>query len=75
MVDTYETTSKARDEIPVVLHPADYTTRPQIVTKESNGRYHDLLTELKDRTGTSVNMNIIFNDSSEPIVRTPHKAV
>ncbi len=75
MIDTYETTPEAVKEIPAVLHPADHTTRPQIVTKESNERYYDLLTEFKDRTGIGVVLNTSFNDSGEPIVRTPHEAV
>jgi carbamoyltransferase len=75
MIDTYETTPKAVDDIPAALHPRDNTTRPQVVTRERNERYYELLQELKEKTGIGVVLNTSFNDSGEPIVRTPREAV
>jgi carbamoyltransferase len=75
MIDTYDTTDKAVDDIPAVLHPRDNTTRPQVVTQERNKRYHKLLREFKKQTGIGVVLNTSFNDSGEPIVRTPREAV
>ncbi len=75
MIDTHETTSKAKKEIPAVLHPVDGTTRPQVVTKEQNERYYNLLHTMKEKTGVGVVLNTSFNDSGEPIVRTPRQAV
>jgi carbamoyltransferase len=75
MIDTYETTSVGKEEIPAVLHPADGTTRPQIVTKDRNRRYYRLLQEFKQRSGVGAVLNTSFNDSGEPIVRTPREAV
>jgi len=75
MIDTYETTERAREEIPAVLHPEDETTRPQIVDADRNERYHGLLRELKAETGVGAVLNTSFNDSGEPIVRTPREAV
>jgi len=75
MVDTHEVTDVARKEIPAVLHPSDKTTRPQIVFEETNPRYHRLLESFKEATGVGVVLNTSFNDSGEPIVRTPREAV
>lgn len=75
MIDTYETTATGKDEIPAVLHPADHTTRPQIVTEDRNKRYYDLLQGFKNLTGIGAVLNTSFNDSGEPIVRTPREAI
>lgn len=75
MIDTYDTTSEAEDDIPAVLHPGDKTTRPQVVTRDRNERYYKLLQKLKEKTGVGVVLNTSFNDSGEPIVRTPREAV
>jgi carbamoyltransferase len=75
MIDTYDTVNAARDEITAVLHPADNTTRPQVVLEETAPRYHRLLSEFRDATGVGVVLNTSFNDSGEPIVRTPREAV
>jgi carbamoyltransferase len=75
MIDTYETTPEGEDTIPAVLHPSDTTTRPQIVTEDRNKRYYELLQEFKSKTGVGAVLNTSFNDSGEPIVRTPHEAV
>lgn len=75
MIDTYDTTAAARSEIPAVLHPGDQTTRPQIVTEDRNKQYYNLLKAFKSKTSVGVVLNTSFNDSGEPIVRTPHEAV
>jgi carbamoyltransferase len=62
-----------RSDIPAVTH-VDYTARIQTVHKETNPRYHALLTRFKDRTGCSVLVNTSFNVRGEPIVGTPEDA-
>jgi carbamoyltransferase len=75
MIDTYDTTSEAHSKIPAVLHPNDDTTRPQVVTEDRNKNYYNLLQSFKLKTGVGVVLNTSFNDSGEPIVRTPREAV
>lgn len=75
MIDTYDTTDVASEAIPAVLHPADKTTRPQIVSETTNPRYNQLLSAFEERTGTGVLLNTSFNNSGEPIVRTPREAI
>jgi carbamoyltransferase len=62
-----------RSKIPAVTH-VDYTARIQTVHKETNPRYHQLLSRFKDLTGCPVLVNTSFNVRGEPIVCTPEDA-
>lgn len=75
MIRAFDTTDPAETEIPAVLHPADGTTRPQIVTQETNPTYHNLLTTFGESTGVPALLNTSFNDKGEPIVHTPQEAL
>jgi len=62
-----------RSEIPAVTH-VDYSARVQTVDRETNPRYHALLSAFKARTGCGVLVNTSFNVRGEPIVGTPEDA-
>jgi carbamoyltransferase len=62
-----------RSDIPAVTH-VDMSARIQTVHKETNPRYHALLSAFKARTGCPVLVNTSFNVRSEPIVCTPEDA-
>jgi carbamoyltransferase len=62
-----------RSDIPAVTH-VDYSARIQTVHKETNPRYHALITKFKEKTGCSVVVNTSFNVRGEPIVCTPEDA-
>ena len=62
-----------RSEIPAVTH-VDYSARVQTVQRETNPRFHALLTDFKARTGCPVLVNTSFNVRGEPIVHTPEDA-
>lgn len=62
-----------RSEIPAVTH-VDYSARVQTVHKQTNPRYHALLTAFKQRTGCPVLINTSFNVRGEPIVCSPADA-
>jgi carbamoyltransferase len=62
-----------RSEIPAVTH-VDYSARVQTVHRETNPRYHALLTRFKALTGCPVIVNTSFNVRGEPIVCTPEDA-
>ena len=62
-----------RSEIPAVTH-VDYSARIQTVSKETNKRYYDLISEFKKKTGCPVLVNTSFNVRGEPIVNTPTDA-
>ena len=62
-----------RSEISAVTH-VDYSARIQTVHKETNLKYHKLISEFKKRTGCPVIVNTLFNVRGEPIVNTPKDA-
>jgi len=62
-----------RSNIPAITH-VDYSARIQTVHKETNPRYHKLLSVFKSRTGCPVLVNTSFNVRGEPIVCTPEDA-
>jgi carbamoyltransferase len=62
-----------RSDIPAVTH-VDYSARVQTVSKDTNPRYHALLSAFKKKTGCPVLVNTSFNVRGEPIVCTPEDA-
>jgi carbamoyltransferase len=62
-----------RSEIPAVTH-VDYSARIQTVDRQTNPRYHALLTEFEQVTGCPLLVNTSFNVRGEPIVGTPEDA-
>ena len=62
-----------RSEIPAVTH-VDYSARVQTIHKETNPKYHALITRFKQLTGCPVVVNTSFNVRGEPIVCTPEDA-
>jgi carbamoyltransferase len=62
-----------RSEIPAVTH-VDYSARLQTVHRETNPRYHALISAFKARTGCPVLVNTSFNVRGEPIACTPEDA-
>ena len=56
-----------RSSIPAITH-VDYSARIQTVHKETNPKYHELLTEFKKKTNCPVLVNTSFNVRGEPIV-------
>ncbi len=62
-----------RSEVPAVTH-VDYSARLQTVHRETNPRFHALLSQFKQRTGCAVLVNTSFNVRGEPIVCTPEDA-
>jgi carbamoyltransferase len=62
-----------RSEIPAVTH-VDYSARIQTVHRETNPRYHALISRFGKMTGCPVLVNTSFNVRGEPIVCTPADA-
>jgi carbamoyltransferase len=62
-----------RSDIPAVTH-VDYSARIQTVHRETNPRYHALISRFKALTGCPVLVNTSFNVRGEPIVCTPEDA-
>jgi carbamoyltransferase len=62
-----------RGRIPAVVHQ-DGSARVQLVRRESNPHFHELISCFFARTGVPLVINTSFNDS-EPIVCTPTDAI
>ncbi len=62
-----------RSDIPAITH-VDYSARLQTVHKETNPKYHKLISKFEEKTGCAVIINTSFNVRGEPIVCTPKDA-
>ena len=62
-----------RSTIPAVTH-VDYSARIQTVHKDTNPRYHALISKFKEKTGCPIVVNTSFNVRGEPIVCSPTDA-
>jgi carbamoyltransferase len=62
-----------RSSIPAVTH-VDYSARIQTVHKETNPKFHQLVSSFKEKTGCPVVVNTSFNVRGEPIVGSPEDA-
>jgi carbamoyltransferase len=59
-----------RGRIPAVVH-VDNSARPQIIERNDNPLYHDILGAFERETGLPVLVNTSFNVHEEPIVNSP----
>ncbi len=63
----------SRSDIPAVTH-VDYSARIQTVHKETNPRYHEVISAFFEKSGCPVIVNTSFNVRGEPIVMSPEHA-
>jgi carbamoyltransferase len=73
MITVIEVADDYKSKIPAVVH-VDGTARPQMVSRETNPRYWNLINEFKKLTGIPMLLNTSFN-VQEPIVCTPQDAI
>jgi carbamoyltransferase len=74
MITSYDVQDAKRDKIPAVVH-VDGTLRPQMVQKETNPRYWELINEFGKLTGETIVLNSSFNVMGESIVNNPKEAI
>jgi carbamoyltransferase len=65
---------KWQEQYPV-LFARDGTTRPQVVTQQSNPEFHKLLGYFQERTGHGVLINTTLSRPGEALICTPEDAV
>jgi carbamoyltransferase len=73
MLMVHQIKEERRAEIPAVTH-VDGSGRLQTVSRETNERYYQLISDFADLTGVPVVLNTSFNEN-EPIVCTPEEAI
>lgn len=74
--DSYDLRDKLyyqRSDLPSITH-IDFSARIQTVHKDTNPRYHQLISDFEKLTGYGVIVNTSFNVRGEPIVSTPNDA-
>ena len=74
MITSFDVKEDKKEKIPAVVH-VDGTARPQMVKKEINPRYWELINEFGKLTGEYIVLNTSFNIKGEPIINTPKEAV
>ena len=62
-----------REKLPAIDHMG--TARPQYVHQDTNPKYFELISKMKEATGLPVILNTSFNVRGEPIVNSPRDAL
>lgn len=68
-----EKLNTVRSLVPAITH-VDYSARIQTVHKDTNPRYHAIISKFKEKTGCPILINTSFNVRGEPIVCSPTDA-
>ena len=74
MTITFDVGDGWKERVPEVVHE-DGTARAQVVTRDTNPRYYELLEKLQELTGNGVVLNTSLNRRGEPMVCSPADAL
>jgi carbamoyltransferase len=74
MTVTCNVKAQWRDRIPAVVH-VDGTARPQVIHREDNPTYYDILSRFEEISGLPCAINTSFNTHEEPIINRPIEAM
>ncbi len=74
MTVCFDCTDEMKKHSPGVVH-IDGTARPQLIRREDNPGYYDIVAAFHEKTGIPSVVNTSFNMHEEPIVRSPRDAV
>ena len=74
MTATYNCAEKMKKEAPACVH-LDGTARPQVIRREDNPYYYDIINEYYKLSGIPTLINTSFNMHEEPIVASPEDAI
>ena len=72
MTCLFDSTDLAKKDLTCAMHPIDFTLRPQVITKEQNPKYYDLIKKFKEKSGIGAILNTSFNLHGYPNVSS-HK--
>ena len=75
MTMAYDMKKGMAELLPAVVHPADKTSRPQMLRRKDNPEYYDIIKEFEKISGHPVVLNTSFNLHGEAIVETPEQAL
>ena len=74
MTITFDCTDWMKENCPAAVH-VDGTARPQLIRRETNPDYYDILVEYERLSGVPCLINTSFNMHEEPIVCSPTDAL
>lgn len=74
MTITFDCTDEMKRMCPAAVH-VDGTARPQLIRREVNPGYYDILKEYEKLSGIPCLINTSFNMHEEPIVCSPNDAI
>lgn len=74
MTITFDCTDEMKEQCPAAVH-VDGTARPQLIRREVNQGYYDILKEYEKLSGIPSLINTSFNMHEEPIVCSPDDAI
>lgn len=74
MTFTFEVVDEWKSRVPEVVHE-DGTSRAQVLKREFNPRYYDLMKEMERLTGNGVVLNTSLNRRGEPMICSPTDAL
>ena len=75
MTNCVNTKKKYIKKLSAAIHPYDYTCRPQILTRETNEEYYDLITKFGNITKIYALLNTSFNLHGFPLVNNESDAI
>jgi carbamoyltransferase len=75
MILSFDTVKENSDEIVGAIHRADRTARPQIVYRDWNPEYYDIISNFKKNRGIGAVLNTSFNLHGYPIVHGSEDAL
>ena len=74
MTFTFEVAEEWKTRVPEVVHE-DGTSRAQVLKREYNPRYYDMMKALEVLTGNGVSLNTSLNRRGEPMICSPTDAL
>ena len=74
MTFTFEVNDEWKTRVSEVVHE-DGTSRAQVLKREYNPRYYDMMLELEKLTGNGVSLNTSLNRRGEPMICSPTDAL
>lgn len=75
MTICYDTKKEWLDKIPAVVHHVDGTARPQLVSKDRNPNFHNVISAYHQISGYPVVLNTSLNAHGEPINNYPEQVI
>jgi carbamoyltransferase len=75
MTCSFDSTELGKKDLSAAIHPWDKTLRPQVLTKEQNESYYDLILKFREITKVGALLNTSFNLHGEPNVSSYHDAI